>query len=418
MRVVSVLGAVSIGVVLGSGVILAPFIMSASAPKVGLPSTPWARLGAYVALDQSARAPGKPLEASTASDAAPAKDPTRQPSMTPVPAQPSLAVAAVNAASPQMAPWTTTVVPEQRSADRRMTSSKAASEDQRIVLVKDLQAQLKRVGCYEGEVNGQWNASTKRAMATFTDRVNASLPIQNPDYILLTLVQGHRGNACGSSCPAGEALNEARRCVPDAIIAQNEQAKRTGRDAAGVAGGLVAGPGIVRSLPKVASTSVPTDETPSKTTHGLANLDGTAVAPRARVSTPPAPVAAAPAALPLPQVAAVPQPNVVRPTVAPLPGRMTVGAALPIEPELPAVKPASPLVKLSSDQGGAAIEHSANRPAGHESSHPRVRHTQPSVVVIRRPPPPQTKSYAIAVPSKAAKSRQLIYDMFQRPDRF
>ena len=59
-----------------------------------------------------------------------------------------------------------------------------------------LQSELKRVGCYDGDVNGVWNARSRAAMKAFTERVNATLPVDNPDQILLALVQGHRGRAC------------------------------------------------------------------------------------------------------------------------------------------------------------------------------------------------------------------------------
>ena len=91
--------------------------------------------------------------------------------------------------------------------------------DSRYQLVVDIQQHLRRVGCYWGHVNGSWNANTRDAMRTFTDRVNATLPIENPDYVLLTLLQAHNGRTCGE-CPAGEVLSGGGRCVPQAIVAQ------------------------------------------------------------------------------------------------------------------------------------------------------------------------------------------------------
>ena len=53
------------------------------------------------------------------------------------------------------------------------------------------------MGCYGGDINGVWTTSSRMAMKSFTDHVNASLPIDNPDHVLLSLVQGHRDAACG-----------------------------------------------------------------------------------------------------------------------------------------------------------------------------------------------------------------------------
>ena len=59
-------------------------------------------------------------------------------------------------------------------------------------------------------------------MRSFTDRVNATLPIEKPDYVLLTLLQAHNGRTCGE-CPAGEVAAGGGRCVPQAIVAQTHR---------------------------------------------------------------------------------------------------------------------------------------------------------------------------------------------------
>lgn len=95
-----------------------------------------------------------------------------------------------------------------------------AASMSRDELVRGLQRELKRVGCYWGEVDGSWGAGSKRAMGSFMDRVNASLPLEQPDFILLTLVQSHSGQACGKQCPAGQTLADSGRCMPNAVVAK------------------------------------------------------------------------------------------------------------------------------------------------------------------------------------------------------
>ena len=63
-------------------------------------------------------------------------------------------------------------------------------------LARQLQSELKRVGCYDGEITGVWSPRTREAMKAFTDQANATLPVDKPDHILLALVQGHHGVAC------------------------------------------------------------------------------------------------------------------------------------------------------------------------------------------------------------------------------
>ena len=93
-----------------------------------------------------------------------------------------------------VAPVASSKPPAPAVAPQRAT----ATPGDRASLARELQRELKRVGCYSGEVNGVWTTSSRMAMKSFTDQVNASLPIDNPDYVLLSLVQGHQDKACTS----------------------------------------------------------------------------------------------------------------------------------------------------------------------------------------------------------------------------
>jgi hypothetical protein len=121
--------------------------------------------------------------------------------------------------TPARPPGTWTAVVTASAGQGRMTSPKASDGTTRAHLTRDLQQELQRVGCYAGEVNGMWTPSTRRAMGSFMDRVNATLPLDEPDYILLTLVQGHRGSVCGARCPSGQSVGTDGRCLPDSVAA-------------------------------------------------------------------------------------------------------------------------------------------------------------------------------------------------------
>ena len=56
-------------------------------------------------------------------------------------------------------------------------------------------------------------------MKEFTNRVNATLPLDEPDYVQLTLIQSHSDKLCGA-CPAGQSLSASGRCVGLPITAQ------------------------------------------------------------------------------------------------------------------------------------------------------------------------------------------------------
>src|SRR5215470_17150420 len=90
----------------------------------------------------------------------------------------------------------------------------------RDALTRELQKELRRVGCYEGEISGTWSQSTRRAMRTFIERMNARLPIEEPDAVLYTMVKGQPEPVCGKACTAGEAQTADGRCVPASVLAQ------------------------------------------------------------------------------------------------------------------------------------------------------------------------------------------------------
>ena len=90
---------------------------------------------------------------------------------------------------------------------------------------RELQKELKRVGCYAGELNGVWTTSTRQAMNAFADRVNAKLPTNKPDSILLALVRGYSFRVCGIPCPSGQSLSRTQECTPNALLARTGGAK-------------------------------------------------------------------------------------------------------------------------------------------------------------------------------------------------
>ncbi|PPD00563.1 MAG: hypothetical protein CTY31_05505 [Hyphomicrobium sp.] len=64
-------------------------------------------------------------------------------------------------------------------------------------IAREIQKELNRVGCYDGAINGLWSARTRQSMKDFIDGVNARLPIDKPDEVLLSLVMGQSEIVCG-----------------------------------------------------------------------------------------------------------------------------------------------------------------------------------------------------------------------------
>ena len=489
MRFVSVLGAIGVGLAIGSAAVLAPLTIgtpnsgsAGSSGSTGAKSNTasgnnasgnvasgaaqWASQWGHQAVNTV-----RSLTSTSARTTAATGEPkTSQDAQAGGPAVNSQSASKVADARIVQTPWATQVaVAPEAVPPKRLTSSKPSSDEQRHNLVRDLQLELKRVGCYEGEPNGQWGAASKKAMASFTERVNASLPFEQPDLILLTLVQGHKGRACGQDCPNGQSITSNGRCIPNSILAQTERSKQGDtikREAvAGVAAANSAGVAAANSstkTPSIASAwTTTTAPTPLETGSVVAAVPAPVRVTRPQQAPQQTAVLAPPATPANPQ-GATPQASVTaeiespaRPAII-LPGRMAIGAPLPpvLEPApVPAVKP-SPATRLatvatqtatpsSPEPVTAATEAAPAPPAKHGirsqpivRSQPVVRaqpapvHVAPHVVkrapepVVVRRPPPSPRNYVAQYAGNTygnnvngSKSRRMVYEMFQRPDR-
>jgi hypothetical protein len=205
-----------------------------------------------------------------------------------------------------------------------------AEDEGKVTLARDIQRELKRVGCYSGDADGTWNTSTKQAMKSFIDRVNATLPTDEPDHILKTLVQGHPGNACGKSCPSGQTAASDGRCLPTGVMTQAPAKKAAPVETASIQAPKPSAPAVSEPVAKVPQAAQPKAAAASSW-----ETTTTTVAP---------PAMAAIAAVSAASTAA----SDSKPT-APLPGRMAVGAADGPAPAPPSVTQA-PVTQPSEPQ--------------------------------------------------------------------
>ncbi len=90
--------------------------------------------------------------------------------------------------------------------------SSAPRFEDAVSITRAVQTELKRAGCYSGPVNGVWTASTRAAMGEFTARVNAQLPVDRADPVLLALLETHNKISCTAECNAG--TDGGKGCVP------------------------------------------------------------------------------------------------------------------------------------------------------------------------------------------------------------
>ena len=411
MRIVTVAGVMTLGLGLGTLAVLGPFASRAAAPT----ETSWlSSLSATTSAALSATlrqasyladrvAEPKPSAANTPPAPAAAVHDTQTLAFL---TQPAALTQAADARVVEK-PWAAQVTPAGGATPRKMTSSKPTTDDQRRELVSDIQRELKRVGCYDGTADGQWNGSTKRAMGSFAERVNASLPYEEPDLILLTLVKGQRGLACGKDCPAGQGHNDNGHCTPNSILARADRspAERTkiGRADAGPTQHSDSKP-VPRDL--AANTSSSWSTTVIRTPAETGSIAALAVSPAApamqkfpeqqhataQVTAPV--VAEAPVVAPARVVASA---DVSVRSAQPLPGRMAIGAPLPVSqnPELPATLPAP--AKPEKRLAAAAITPDTDEPSSVTATEPVPKPAAPPKV--HRDKPASAKARPAAPPA-------------------
>ena len=128
------------------------------------------------------------------------------------------------------------------AADARVKPTPAGAA-QKALLARDIQRELQRVGCYAGEIDGIWGPGSQRAVTAFMERVNAVLPVDEPDVFMLSLLATQDNAICGTTCPHGQALSAGGRCLPTTLLAHDDRlaprlsqgptlASRTRRDTA------------------------------------------------------------------------------------------------------------------------------------------------------------------------------------------
>jgi hypothetical protein len=66
-----------------------------------------------------------------------------------------------------------------------------------------LQSELKRVGCGVTEINGEWNAPSRRALDSFNKSAGTKFDIKLASLDALDAVRGKTGRVCPLECDSG-----------------------------------------------------------------------------------------------------------------------------------------------------------------------------------------------------------------------
>jgi uncharacterized caspase-like protein len=84
-------------------------------------------------------------------------------------------------------------------ASTSSTSDPAVLQD----IPRLLQSELKRVGCSVGEINGEWNAPSRRALDSFNKNAGTKFDVKLASLDALDAVRGRTGRVCPLECDSG-----------------------------------------------------------------------------------------------------------------------------------------------------------------------------------------------------------------------
>jgi tetratricopeptide (TPR) repeat protein len=79
-------------------------------------------------------------------------------------------------------------------------------------LARDLQGELKRVGCDPGPIDARWGQKTQQALQQFAEHTKLALPLGEPTIAALDAVSAQQGRVCPLAC-ADHQIEVGGRCA-------------------------------------------------------------------------------------------------------------------------------------------------------------------------------------------------------------
>jgi hypothetical protein len=81
-----------------------------------------------------------------------------------------------------------------------------------LIIARELQAELKRVGCDPGNIDGDWNAASRRALEIFNKRAGTKLDVRVANLHALSVIRSRTSRICPLACDRGFHVR-GDRCV-------------------------------------------------------------------------------------------------------------------------------------------------------------------------------------------------------------
>lgn len=82
------------------------------------------------------------------------------------------------------------------SATAEAPGSRVVPLTTKIELTRALQMGLRRAHCYDGPINGVWSGRSRDAMDRFVELLNVRLPVEQPERLMLALIEANPNQRC------------------------------------------------------------------------------------------------------------------------------------------------------------------------------------------------------------------------------
>lgn len=99
-------------------------------------------------------------------------------------------------------------IPNQQTPQKvaSLPSTSEADSSPSTDVVRQVQTELRRVGCYSGTQDGDWNKATRSALQQFNRRSKSNFDTTRPSSQLVDALKGHKDRVCP---PSGKARRQA-----------------------------------------------------------------------------------------------------------------------------------------------------------------------------------------------------------------
>jgi hypothetical protein len=81
-----------------------------------------------------------------------------------------------------------------------------------LIIARELQAELKRVGCDPGNIDGDWNAASRQALEIFNKHAGTKLDVRVANLNALSVIRSRTARICPLVCDRGSRVR-GNRCV-------------------------------------------------------------------------------------------------------------------------------------------------------------------------------------------------------------